>query len=122
VVAGVPIGALSTNILVVNNVRDVEEDRRAGKRTLAVRFGYGVSRGQYAALLGIGYLAPLYFLVRPAFGPAVLLPLLTLPYAVSVARTVLTETGGDALNPALERTGKLLAGYALLLGAGFAFA
>jgi 1,4-dihydroxy-2-naphthoate octaprenyltransferase len=122
VAAGVPIGALSTNILVVNNVRDIEEDRRAGKRTLAVRFGYGPSRAQYAILVGIAYLAPFWFLARPAFGPAVLLPLLTLPYAALVARTVLTETGGDALNPALERTGKLLAGYALLLGAGFALA
>ena len=119
VVASLPIAALSTNILVVNNVRDREEDAATGKRTLAVRFGYRFSRAQYVGLLALAYLAPVWFLAR-GDGPAVLLPLVTLPLAAAVARTVLTETAGDALNPALESTGKLLAAYAVAFAVGLA--
>ncbi|MFC6825561.1 1,4-dihydroxy-2-naphthoate polyprenyltransferase [Halopelagius fulvigenes] len=120
VVASLPVAAISTDILVVNNVRDKEEDATTGKRTLAVRFGYGFSRAEFLAMLGVAYLVPLWFVGRPDYGVPVLLPLLSLPYAVSVARTVCTETTGDALNPALERTGKLLATYAVLFAAGLA--
>ncbi|ELZ36258.1 1,4-dihydroxy-2-naphthoate octaprenyltransferase [Halorubrum saccharovorum DSM 1137] len=119
VVASLPIAALSTNILVVNNVRDLEEDAQTGKRTLAVRFGYRFSRVQFLALLALAYLTPLWFLAE-GYGLAVLFPLLTLPLAVGVARTVLTETAGDALNPALESTGKLLAAYAVAFAVGLA--
>jgi 1,4-dihydroxy-2-naphthoate octaprenyltransferase len=116
-IASLPVAALSTNILVVNNVRDREEDAKTGKRTLAVRFGYGFARAQYAGLLGLAYAVPCWF-VATGHGLAVLLPLATLPLAVGVARTVLTETAGEALNPALESTGKLLAAYAVTFAVG----
>jgi 1,4-dihydroxy-2-naphthoate octaprenyltransferase len=119
VVASLPIAALSTNILVVNNVRDLKEDAETGKRTLAVRFGYRFSRAEYVALLALAYLAPFWFLAR-GDGLSVLLPLVTLPLAAAVARTVVTETAGDALNPALETTGKLLAAYAVAFAVGLA--
>jgi len=122
VLASLPIAAVSTAILVVNNVRDREEDATTGKRTLAVRFGGGFARGEYVALLALAYLVPPVLLLVRGFGPAVLLPLVTLPYAALVARTVVTESTGEALNPALERTGKLLAGYAVLFAAGLALA
>ncbi|OYR59140.1 1,4-dihydroxy-2-naphthoate polyprenyltransferase [Halorubrum halodurans] len=117
--ASLPVAALSTNILVVNNVRDREEDAATGKRTLAVRFGYRFSRVQYVGLLALAYVTPFWF-VATGDGLTVLLPLLTLPLAASVARTVLTETSGDALNPALESTGKLLAAYAVAFAVGLA--
>ncbi|MFQ3475325.1 1,4-dihydroxy-2-naphthoate polyprenyltransferase [Halonotius sp. F2-221B] len=120
VVASLPIAAISTNILVVNNIRDKAEDETTGKRTLAVRFGYGFSRAEYIGLLGVAYLVPVWLWLATDFSPTVLLPLLTLPVAVRVAETVRTETSGAALNPALETTGKLLAGYALLFGVGLA--
>ena len=119
-VASLPIAALSTNILVVNNIRDREEDATTGKRTLAVRLGYRASRLQYSGLLLLAYLVPVWFVLAAGFGVSVLLPLLTVPLAVRVARTVWTETSGRALNPALETTGKLLALYALLFGIGIA--
>ena len=119
VVASLPIAALSTNILVVNNVRDRKEDAATGKRTLAVRFGYRFSRAQYVGLLALAYLTPIWFLAR-GDGLAVLLPLVTLPLAAVIARTVVTETTGDALNPALESTGKLLAAYAVAFAVGLA--
>jgi 1,4-dihydroxy-2-naphthoate octaprenyltransferase len=120
VVAALPIAALSTDILVVNNVRDREEDATTGKRTLAVRFGYGFARVQFVAMLALAYAVPAWFLFRPGYSVAVALPYLTLPYAAVVTRTMLTETAGEVLNPTLERTGRLLAGYAVLFAAGLA--
>jgi len=115
--ASLPVAGISTAILVVNNVRDKEEDSQTGKRTLAVRFGYTTSRAEFVGLLALAYVVPLAFFSR-GFGPLVLLPLLSLPLAVRVSRTLLTETGGKALNPALERTGQLLAVHSVLFAAG----
>ncbi|MFC4437567.1 MULTISPECIES: 1,4-dihydroxy-2-naphthoate polyprenyltransferase [Natrialbaceae] len=119
ILAGLPIAGVSTAVLVVNNIRDRETDAETGKRTLAVRLGYRWSRLEFAALLALAYLTPLWFWLGEGFGPEVLLPLVTLPYAALIARTVLTRTDGEALNPALEQTGKLLAMYALLFAGGF---
>jgi len=118
VVASLPVAALSTNILVVNNVRDREEDATTGKRTLAVRFGYGFARGEFLLFTGTAYAVPVVFALDGQL--TALLPLLTLPYAASVARTVVTETSGNLLNPALESTGKLLAAHAALFAVGLA--
>ncbi|GAB3040540.1 1,4-dihydroxy-2-naphthoate polyprenyltransferase [Natronobiforma cellulositropha] len=117
-VASLPIAALATAILVVNNVRDRETDAETGKRTLAVRLGYRASRLEFLTLLTLAYAVPPWFLLVWDFSPTVLLPLLTLPYAALVAKTVLTRTDGEALNPALEQTGKLLAAYALAFALG----
>src|SRR5437588_1449549 len=54
-VCAVPVGLLAGAILVVNNVRDIETDRRAGKRTLAVRLGRARTRALYAALLAVAF-------------------------------------------------------------------
>ncbi|MFC7069009.1 1,4-dihydroxy-2-naphthoate polyprenyltransferase [Halobaculum lipolyticum] len=118
-VASLPVAAISTNILVVNNLRDREEDAETGKNTLTVRFGYGFSRAQFVLLLGTAYTVPVVFWLATG-DLTTLLPLVTLPLAVAVARTVLTETAGEVLNPALERTGKLLAAFAALFAVGLA--
>jgi 1,4-dihydroxy-2-naphthoate octaprenyltransferase len=118
--AGAAAGALATNILVVNNIRDRESDRAAGKRTLAVLIGYRWSRVEFLALLALAYAAPLVCWLGLGYSPAVTLAYLSVPLAASVGRTVLSETDGDALNPALERTGQLLALYAVGLVAGLA--
>lgn len=121
VLAGVAAGALATTILVVNNIRDLETDREAGKRTLAVMLGYRLARVEFCGLFALAYTVPLIFWLGFDYHPAVLLPLLSLPLAAVVARVVLSNTDGEALNPALERTGQLLAVYALLFGAGLVF-
>ncbi|HMB49199.1 MAG TPA: UbiA family prenyltransferase, partial [Natronoarchaeum rubrum] len=118
VVASLPIAAISTAIIVVNNIRDLETDAETGKRTLAVRLGYQWSRLEYVALLALAYVVPVWFWLGTEYGPGVLLPLVTVPYATMVARTVVTRTDGDALNPALEQTGKLLALYAISFAGG----
>jgi 1,4-dihydroxy-2-naphthoate octaprenyltransferase len=116
-VASLPMAALSTAILVVNNVRDIETDRETGKITLAVRLGYRGSRLEFLGLLALAYAVPFYFVGR-GYGLPSLLPLLSVPYAARIWQTVRSERSGDALNPALEDTGKLLALYALLFAIG----
>ena len=116
--ASLPVAAISTNILVVNNIRDRKEDTTTGKRTLTVRFGYRASRLEYTGLFALAYLTPVWLWQVEGLAATVLLPLLTVPIAVRVTRTVWTNTSGAALNPALETTGKLLAAYSLLFGIG----
>ncbi|PSP36353.1 1,4-dihydroxy-2-naphthoate polyprenyltransferase [Halobacteriales archaeon QH_10_70_21] len=119
VVAGLPAAGLSTAILVVNNVRDRETDAAAGKRTLAVILGSRASRLEWTALVGMAYAVPVVFWLDGA-SPAVLLPLATAPLAAAVGRTVWTRSDGAALNPALERTGRLLFAHSALFAVGLA--
>jgi 1,4-dihydroxy-2-naphthoate octaprenyltransferase len=120
VVAALPAAGLSTAILVVNNIRDRETDAAAGKRTLAVVLGYRWSRVEFLLLVGMAYVVPLVFAADSGYAGYVLLPLLTLPLAYRLAKTVLTETSGEALNPALETTGKLLFAHSVLFAVGLA--
>jgi 1,4-dihydroxy-2-naphthoate octaprenyltransferase len=118
----VPIGLLATNILVVNNLRDLPTDRGAQKRTLAVRLGDGRTRAQYALFTTLAYLAPAVV----AFGGRrrrwLLLPWLTAPLAVVLARRVLGGLAGRELNPLLRRTGQLLLLFGALLAAALLLA
>jgi 1,4-dihydroxy-2-naphthoate octaprenyltransferase len=118
----VPVGFLATAILVVNNVRDVDTDRRAGKRTLAVRIGRHRARRLYAALVLGSYVAlPIALLVTggPAWG---LLALVSLPVAARPLRAVRTRADGPGLNAALAQTGAVLAAFSVLLAAGLLIA
>jgi 1,4-dihydroxy-2-naphthoate polyprenyltransferase len=117
-----PVGFLATAILVVNNVRDIDTDRRSGKRTLAVRLGRERARGLYAGLLLSAYVAlPVGLLA--ADGPAwCLLALASIPLAARPVRAVRTRTDGPALNAALAATGALLAAFSILLTVGLLIA
>jgi 1,4-dihydroxy-2-naphthoate polyprenyltransferase len=112
----VPVGLLAAAILVVNNIRDIDTDRRAGKRTLAVKLGRERARRLFTALVVIAFVVP-PFLV-PALSPWTLLALAALPLAPPLVRTVSTRTDGVALNQALAGTGRLLAVFSLLLAVG----
>ncbi len=117
-ILAVPVGLLAAAILVVNNVRDLDGDKRAGKRTLAVRLGRERARTVYGLTLYIAYLvAPLPWLLG-TLSPWLLLPWLTLPLAVRLARTVRTHTDGPTLNEALAQTGMLQLAFCVLLSAG----
>jgi 1,4-dihydroxy-2-naphthoate octaprenyltransferase len=115
--ASVPVGALATAILVVNNLRDIATDRVAGKRTLAVRFGERGSLIEYALLLALAYAVPLVLLLRGRASVTILLPWLTLPLAVRLFGAVRRERG-RALNPLLARTAALLLVHGLLFALG----
>jgi 1,4-dihydroxy-2-naphthoate octaprenyltransferase len=115
--ASVPVGAIATAVLVVNNVRDRSTDVNAGKRTLAVRFGRAFGVAEYVVLLVAAYVAPVVALVALRLSPWVLLPIASLPIAVKLART-LAVTEGKALNACLTGTAKLLLLYGALFAAG----
>jgi 1,4-dihydroxy-2-naphthoate octaprenyltransferase len=117
-VASLAPAGLTTAILVVNNVRDRETDAASGKRTLAVILGYTASRVEFVAAVGLGYLVPVVLWAGFDYATWVLLPLATLPIALPLIRTVLSRTDGEALNPALERTGQLLALHSLSFAVG----
>ena len=115
--ASVPMGALAAAVLVVNNLRDVDEDRQSGKRTLAVRWGRRASRAEYAALLFISY-ATLPLLWLQGAGAGSLLPLLGLPIALRLVARLRVESDGPALNAALARTAQHCLVFSLLLALG----
>jgi 1,4-dihydroxy-2-naphthoate octaprenyltransferase len=115
--ASVPVGALATAILVVNNVRDRETDVVAGKRTLAVRFGRRGALGEYLALLVLSYAVPVLLVATGRTGGWALLPLLTLPVAVLRLRALFAAVG-KAHNPVLVGTAKLLLLYGALFAVG----
>jgi 1,4-dihydroxy-2-naphthoate octaprenyltransferase len=114
----VPVGLLAAAILVVNNFRDIDTDRRAGKRTLAVRLGRDRTRDLYATIVyGAYVLVPVTWLFGPLRAWA-LLPWLTIPLAAGLVRIVRNRTDGPSLNQALAQTGMLQLGFCVLLSAG----
>ena len=119
IVAALPVGALVTAILVVNNLRDIPTDRAAGKRTLAVLLGEERTRAEYALLLAGAYAVPTALLLA-GFGVAQLLPLATAPLAAAPLRTVRRFGERRQLNRALRDTARLALAFAGALGLALA--
>jgi 1,4-dihydroxy-2-naphthoate octaprenyltransferase len=119
-VASVPVGLLSVAILIVNNYRDIDTDRAAGKMTLAVRLGRSLTRVQYQACLGIAYAVPVGQFFVGGQSVWVLLPLASAPMAVWLRHRFVSTTDGSELNSVLEDTAKLLAVFGLLYAVGLA--
>ena len=115
--AAAPVGMLITAILVVNNLRDIVTDARAGKRTLAVFIGHKNTRRQYVVLLVLAYIAPLVLWQGFGFGMAVLLPLLSVPLAARRVLSIYSAVGTE-LNAVLAATAQLSLQYSLLLSLG----
>jgi 1,4-dihydroxy-2-naphthoate octaprenyltransferase len=120
----VPVGLLVTAILVVNNIRDMDTDRRAGKRTLAVGLGRERARFEYTALMAVGFLVllPIAAIEVADSGSSSalwwLLPWLTAPLAVKLVGVVRARVDGPTLNGALARTAGLQLVFCVLLTAG----
>jgi 1,4-dihydroxy-2-naphthoate polyprenyltransferase len=111
------VGCTGTLLIVVNNLRDRETDRRAGKLTLAARFGARFARAEYVCLLAVAFLAPVAMFALGQAGAQVLLPLLALPLAIPPLRLVLGQEGA-ALNRALAGSARLQLVHGLLLAVG----
>jgi len=119
VAASIPAGALITAILVVNNLRDIPTDRAAGKRTLAVMVGVRGTLIEYALLLVVSFAIPIALAVAGR-SPWVLMPLISMPMAV----TLLVAARGFAeprqLNPVLKGTARLSLVFGVLFAVGLA--
>jgi len=113
-IAGGGVGALSSNILLVNNLRDRHEDARCGKNTLTVRLGRSFSVNQYRLLLALAYLFSLLLVPKSTWS---FLPLLTVPSGVNLFREIQGKEGAF-LNPVLAKSARLLLLYSLLLSIG----
>lgn len=113
----IPVGALITNILIVNNFRDIEEDRKVNKKTLAVIFGKKFSQLEYIVLLLISFLIPVVLFLFYNFSLLILLPVITIPFAIRLVKMMFTYIGSQ-LNITLEQTAKYSALFGILFSAG----
>lgn len=116
-IAAIPVGSLITNILVVNNYRDIEEDKAAGKETLAVKLGRTFTRYQFIFLIVISFLVPAFLFIFFNYKFLIFLPYLTLPVAYKII-VMLFTLDGVQLNKTLELTAKLSALFGLLFSIG----
>ena len=115
--ASLAVGALSTNILVVNNLRDVNQDRPAGKNTLGVLFGEHVLRWEYLLMLVIALAIPPHFYFRLGYNALVLIPLVTLPLAGMLIKQIWNAPKAK-LNVTLERTAQYMTLFCILFSIG----
>lgn len=113
----IPIGLLATNILVVNNLRDLPTDVAAGKRTLATRIGDRATRMQYVLFVVASFMVPTAIALHLG-KPWLLLPLASAPFAIGLLRKVTGGVAGRELNAVLERSGQLLLAFGVLLAIG----
>jgi 1,4-dihydroxy-2-naphthoate octaprenyltransferase len=116
--ASLAVGALCTNILVINNLRDVEQDAKVGKRTLGVLFGDTALKFEYTLMLALAFAIPPHFHVQLDYAIWIYLPFLSLPLALFHLRKVWTETHKPNLNKVLEQTAQLMAIYGILFSMG----
>ncbi|MCK5012540.1 MAG: 1,4-dihydroxy-2-naphthoate polyprenyltransferase [Candidatus Omnitrophica bacterium] len=119
VLAGIAPGLISVAILTVNNLRDIDSDRKAGKRTLAVRFGRSFAVYEFLFSIIAASLIPvlIYYLIEDhkAILACTCLALISIP----TIKTVLTTSDGPSLNDALAKTGRLLMIYSILFSIGW---
>lgn len=116
--ASLAVGALAVNLLVVNNLRDIDTDRNAGKRTLGVMFGETVLKLEYTGMLLLAYAIPPHLYVQEGYRLSVFLPVLALPMMAGPLRQVWTHSDKATLNHTLIRTGRFLAVFSLLFTLG----
>lgn len=118
IIAGLAPGLLSVAILAVNNLRDADEDRRTGKRTLAVRFGPGFARGEYIAAVVVACLLPLLLYLASGRHPYSVATVIVVLVALPAFRR-LFAVEGPALNPVLAYTARLLLLYSAVFSIGW---
>lgn len=117
--AGFAPGLMSVAILAVNNLRDIDSDRKSGKNTLAVRFGRGFALSEYLFCVLGACIVPVFIYMFIEDHLLILLSSAISLAAVPTIKTVLTRTEGVALNAALAATARLLLAYSVLFSAGW---
>ena len=117
IMASISMGCLVTAILVVNNLRDIDTDREAGKRTLAVRIGRDGSRWEYALLMIVAYATPVMMWLSGTTGPWPMIAWVTAPLGLILVRHV-WMVSGRGLNTVLAGTARLCLWFAIALSVG----
>jgi 1,4-dihydroxy-2-naphthoate octaprenyltransferase len=112
-----PVGGLITNILIVNNYRDIEEDKTSGKNTLAVILGKEFSRFEYVFFILVSFFIPFLLHFKYDFNNWIFLPYITLPLAITLVKMIYAYKGTQ-LNKTLELSAKYSVLYGLLLSVG----
>jgi 1,4-dihydroxy-2-naphthoate octaprenyltransferase len=115
---GTMVGLMITAVLVVNNLRDIQTDQRAGKRTLAVILGARATKLEYTLLHAGAYMFPIVLWLFDLGSGWVLLPELTMPFAIDLNRKVWKDSAEASLNQTLAATAKLALIFSLLLSIG----
>jgi 1,4-dihydroxy-2-naphthoate octaprenyltransferase len=118
ILMGCAMGCLATAILVLNNLRDIDTDLAAGKRTLATRIGRSKTRGLLAGLVSVAFALPIVIVLFKLAGLPVLLVCLGIPIAAVSVRIAFATTSGPALVRALRRMAAAELVYALLFALG----
>jgi 1,4-dihydroxy-2-naphthoate octaprenyltransferase len=118
-IAGLGPGLFSVAILTVNNLRDIDQDRKAGKRSLPARFGRGFARAEYTVSIILATLVPVWLVLSQQAHYYALAASVTILFAVPAIRTVMKSTDGSTLNRTLAATGRLLLIYSLLFSIGW---
>ncbi len=116
--ASIPVGALAVNILVINNLRDVEQDKVAGKNTLGVIFGETSLKVEYLLMALLSYPVLFYFYSLDGFSPWIFLPLLTLPFLLVIFYDIQNHKNKAELNQTLEQTAQFMILFGVLFTAG----
>ncbi|HSQ30093.1 MAG TPA: UbiA family prenyltransferase [Gemmatimonadaceae bacterium] len=119
-VAALPVAALVTNVLLIDEIRDADFDRAKDWRSGAVRWGRGFSRVELWTLTMFAYLIPFWLWLGGGYRISALLPLATLPTAIDVARRVRCARQFEELFPLTPRASRLAMVYGLLSGIGLA--
>ena len=117
-IASVPVGALSVNILVVNNLRDIEQDKIVNKRTLGVLFGESVLKWEYTLMILLSYLVLLFFNLSLNYDLYIYIPILTLPLSAILLKEIWFLKEKSMLNNTLEKTARFMIIYGLLFSIG----
>ncbi|MGM0546135.1 MAG: 1,4-dihydroxy-2-naphthoate polyprenyltransferase [Bacteroidota bacterium] len=116
--ASLAVGALATNILVVNNLRDIEQDKVAGKNTLGVLLGEQALRWEYLLMLILALAIPPHFFVQLSYSPIIFLPFLTLPIGVYLLYKIWFENDKRTFNKLLKQTAQFMTLFGILFSIG----
>lgn len=116
--ASLPVGALCVNILVVNNLRDIYQDKLSGKKTFGVLFGEDALKIEYLTLLFLSFLIPLIFYHFYNYSIWIMMPYLSLPFAWKLNKKIWYHDDKRELNRTLERTAQFMILFGLLFSVG----
>lgn len=117
-IISIPVGALCVNILVVNNLRDINQDRLTGKRTLGVLFGEKILKMEYIIMLTLAFASLIPLNTCFDYSGAIFLPLLGLPFSLKLSRTIWFHKEKSYLNRTLEHTAQFMVLFGILLSIG----